>query len=144
MMERMINKELKVKFNFSDISDFCDCILLCDSGRRVPAIKGLLALKSRVFRDMFLSCGEKKETVSRKYMEIPMAGDTALEVELLWQHLHDEKEVSDEFEFLVNTETQGSDEECNQALVQRIFALTKIADKYDIQGTAFFASLKPP
>lgn len=119
---------------------FSDCVLVCDSGRRFPSIKGLLTLKSCVFRDLMLSCTEVTVNgkIDGKPVEIPMKGDSEADVQLMWELLHARIELADEFDFLLKRDAVGNYQYNCKGSLARIYALARMADKYGMTGSFLF------
>lgn len=112
-----------------------DCYLVCRSGRRFPSNTVVLASHSVVLRDVILSCKEdlsnSRQENKRPFFEIPLRDETEEAIELLWQHIHGKTSLLDIFDFLLD---QGNTESDRSGSLDTIFELTRLADKYCIDG----------
>jgi hypothetical protein len=102
---------------------FSDCVLVSETGLEYPSIKGLLAVKSKVFKDLIASC----PTVGVP-LHIPLAEHDDEEVELLWRQLHGINPVITEETFIDCGKVDLS------AKSGEVLRLTAIAHKFDITG----------
>eukprot|EP00884_Botryococcus_braunii_P008789 jgi/Botrbrau1/17911/Bobra.50_1s0012.1 len=101
---------------------FSDCALVCDSGRRFPSSRAVLALRSKVLNSMLTSCGDRSNDTA--CLDVPLIGDSEEDVEIFWRYLYYKSE-------LWNPAFLSSDRSAQLGTVKAITRLAKMADKYD-------------
>lgn len=117
-----------------------DCFLECSSGRRFPSNTGVLAANSVALKGIIeASEGDYGDEAGQKRkrhvmnIRIPLSDEDEPAVELLWRLLHDKTFLIDQFNLLLHG--NNSNLEDSQPL-DTIFELTRLADKYCMDGTA--------
>lgn len=115
------------KHELEDDVSFSDCYLVCDSGRRFSSVRGLLALKSKVIRDLLASCGPANASDP---VEVPLQGEADEDVELLWQIWHGTVQLLD---VVLKLKQKGSMRQTSR----RITSLLEVAHKYQSAGWCF-------
>eukprot|EP00884_Botryococcus_braunii_P003046 jgi/Botrbrau1/12742/Bobra.67_1s0101.1 len=107
---------------------FADCLLVSKSGRTYPSIKGILALRSPVFRELLAGCvsGPGQQN-SSETLQIPLSEHDDKEVILLWRQLHGIKPILGNQNFV---DLQSVD---IKKRTEEVFLLTEIAHKFDVK-----------
>lgn len=81
---------------------YVDCALVSESGRLFPSIKGILALKSPIFRELIAGCqGDLGQPSSPETLQTPLAEYDDKKVQLLWRELHGIDPIRGEHNFVV-------------------------------------------
>eukprot|EP00884_Botryococcus_braunii_P008790 jgi/Botrbrau1/17912/Bobra.50_1s0013.1 len=104
---------------------FSDCALVCDSGRRFPSSKSVLALRSKVLKSMLTGCGDGSSV--GVCLDVHLKGDTEEDVEIFWSHLFFKSQVW-------NPAFVTSRRDVQLRIVKAIACLAKMAEKYDCKG----------
>lgn len=102
---------------------YSDCVLVSETGREFPSVKGLLALKCSVFRGLVEGCNPEEGP-----LRIPVTG-TNEAVELLWRQLHGIDPPLNALTCLKISELPDL-----QAMAEKITLLVEPAHKYDYAG----------
>lgn len=108
------------------MTPFVDSYLVCDSGRRFPAIRGVLARKSRVMQDLLTSCSQEPQG-SPNPVEVPLVGESDKDAELLWKLWHGKLQLFNEFLNLKQPALLPQ-------TLKRITCIARLADKYQSTG----------
>lgn len=113
----------------ADDLPFADCVLVSSSGRTFPSWKGILSVKSPVFRDLVASClTEPDSSEGRNLPDVPLRDHTDKEEDFLWRQLHGVDPVIRYVSFC------GTQEGNVVQRVRDVILLTEIAHKFDVKG----------
>lgn len=111
----------------------CDCVLVCDSGRKLPSSRYMLTINSKVMFE-FLRFRPKDAVSSPDPVEIRMRGDSEEDVQLLWQLWHGQR-------YLLDVIFNVRKLDLLPQTLERIMSVARMADKYQSEGECMQALL---